>query len=122
LLEIDASALRFDLRETQDFFELERPGTLVASDIRLLRKKTQGWPAALRIVASTSSQLRQDFGQYVRNLSGTQRPISAYLEELVDGLPSEIVQFMLRTAILDRLSAPLCDAVTGSKPGIAWIH
>jgi LuxR family maltose regulon positive regulatory protein len=113
LLEIDASALRFDLRETQDFFELERPGTLVASDIRLLRKKTQGWPAALRIVASTSSQLRQDFGQYVRNLSGTQRPISAYLEELVDGLPSEIVQFMLRTAILDRLSAPLCDAVTG---------
>jgi ATP/maltotriose-dependent transcriptional regulator MalT len=113
LLEIDAAALRFDLRETQNFFEIERPGMLVASDIRLLREKTEGWPAALRIVASTSSQLGQDFGQYVRNLSGTQRPISAYLEELLDGQPSEMVQFMLRTAILDRLSAPLCEAVSG---------
>jgi LuxR family maltose regulon positive regulatory protein len=114
-LEIDAPALRFDLQETQSFLEIESPGTLGASEVRLLREKTQGWPAALRIVASTSSQLGRHFGQYVRDLSGAQRPISAYLEELLDGLPREMVQFMLRTAILDRLSAPLCEAVTGAS-------
>src|ERR1700730_10650133 len=115
LLDIDGSALRFDLEETQKFFEIESLGALGSSDVKLLREKTEGWPAALRILASTSSQSGQDFGQYVRNLSGTQRPIGAYLVELLDGLPRELVQFMLRTAILDRLTAPLCEAVTGAS-------
>jgi ATP/maltotriose-dependent transcriptional regulator MalT len=51
----------------------------------------------------------------VRNLSGAQRPIGAYLDELLDGLPRDMVQFMLRTAILDRLCAPLGEAVTGAS-------
>jgi LuxR family maltose regulon positive regulatory protein len=116
LLEIDADALRFDLQETETFLKIETPGMLVPSDMRLLHEKTEGWPAALRIVASTSIQSRQDFGQYVHSLSGTQRPIGAYLDELLDGLPREMVEFMLRTAILDRLCAPLCDVVTGASP------
>src|SRR5258708_15603943 len=80
-LEIDAPALRFDLQETRHFIEVERPGTLVPSDVRLLHEKTEGWPAALRVVTSTSIQLDQDFGQSVRNLSGEQRPIGPYLQE-----------------------------------------
>jgi LuxR family transcriptional regulator, maltose regulon positive regulatory protein len=115
LLEIDASALRFDLQETQNFLEIERPGTLLPSDMKLLHDKTDGWPAALRIVASTSIQSRQNFEQYVRSLSATQRPIGTYLEELLDGLPREIVQVMLRTAILDRLCASLCEFLTGTS-------
>src|SRR4029077_8228770 len=96
LLEIDASALRFDLQETRSFLEVESPGTLVASDMKLLQEKTEGWPDALRIVVSTSIQSRQDIAQYVRNLSGSQRPIGAYLEDMLDGLPRDMVQFMLR--------------------------
>src|SRR5215467_2407438 len=72
---LDAPALRFDLHETADFFEHERPGRLALPEVRLLHAKTEGWPAALRIVASTSSQPGQDFGKYVSTLSGTQRPI-----------------------------------------------
>jgi LuxR family transcriptional regulator, maltose regulon positive regulatory protein len=117
LLEIDAAALRFDVQETQTFLEREGPGKLAPSDVRLLNEKIEGWPAALRIVASTSNQSRQDFGEYVRNLSGTQRPIGTYLDELLDGLPRDMVEFMLRTAILDRLCAPLCEAVTGATSG-----
>jgi len=74
LLEVDAAALRFDLQEARDFIEIERPGALTPSDLRLLHEKTEGWPAALRIVAS-SIRLKQEFGQYVRGLTGTQRPI-----------------------------------------------
>jgi LuxR family maltose regulon positive regulatory protein len=115
LLEIDASAFRFDLQETRAFFEAEKPGVLVPSDVRLLHEKTEGWPAALRIAGSTSSELPQALRQYLRNLSGTQPTISAYLGEMLDGLPRELVQFMLRTAILNRLSAPLCEHVTSTS-------
>jgi LuxR family transcriptional regulator, maltose regulon positive regulatory protein len=111
LLEIDASALRFDLQETRELLQRERPGSLELADMNLLHSRTEGWPAALRIVACTSSQ-GHDFAQFVRNLSGTQRTINAYLAEMLDGLPRDLVSFMLRTAILDRLSGPLCDAVT----------
>jgi LuxR family maltose regulon positive regulatory protein len=115
LLEIDASALRFDLQETRNFLEVETPDTLAPPEVRLLHEKTEGWAAALRIVASTPIRSRPDFAQYVRNLSGTQRPIGAYLDEMFDGLPREMVEFMLRTAILGRLCAPLCESLTGAS-------
>jgi LuxR family maltose regulon positive regulatory protein len=113
LLEIDASALRFDLQETRAFLEQEKPGSLDFADVKLLHSRTEGWPAALRIVVCTSSST-QDFAQYVQNLSSIPRPIDAYLAEMLDGLPGELVSFMLRTAILDRFSAPLCEVVVGA--------
>ena len=121
LLDIDADALRFDLNETRDFFEHEKVGDLAPSQLSLLHIKTEGWPAVLRIVASTSSQAKQGFGEYVRGLSGTQRSISSYLAEMFDGLPDELVLFMLRTAILGRLTAPLCDAVADTDASQAML-
>jgi len=117
LLEIDALALQFDQQETQAFIEHTRPGALELADVHLLQRKTEGWPAALRIIASMPSQSGPDLKEYVRNLSGSQRPIASYFAELLDGLSTELVEFMLRTAILDRLSGPLCEAVTGASSG-----
>jgi LuxR family transcriptional regulator, maltose regulon positive regulatory protein len=62
-----------------------------------------------------ASQSGPDLRDYVHSLSGSQRPIAAYLSEMLDALPAELVDFMLRTAILDRLSGPLCEAVTGAS-------
>jgi LuxR family maltose regulon positive regulatory protein len=115
LIEIDAVALRFDMQETKAFLDSTKPGVLELPDIQLLQRKTEGWPAALRIISSMPSQSGFGLKEYVHNLSGSQRPIAAYLAELLDGLPVEFVDFMLRTAILDRLSGPLCEAVTGSS-------
>ena len=115
LIEIDSVALQFDIQETQAFLDHAKPGVLELSDVQLLQRKTEGWPAALRIVASMPSQFGLAFKEYVQSLSGSQRPIAAYLAEMLDGLPVELVDFMLRTAILDRLSGPLCEAVTGSS-------
>jgi LuxR family transcriptional regulator, maltose regulon positive regulatory protein len=112
LLEIDASASRFDQEETRRFLEHEKLGSLHSADIKLLHERTEGWPAALRIVASTFLESGQDFGQYARQLSGTLRPIGDYLTEMLDGLPRDMSLFMLRTAILERFSASLCQAVT----------
>jgi LuxR family maltose regulon positive regulatory protein len=115
LIEIDAVALRFDMQETKAFLDSTKPGVLELPDVQLLQRKTEGWPAALRIVASMPSQFGLPFKEYVQSLSGSQRPIAAYLSEMLDTLPVEMVDFMLRTAILDRLSGPLCEAVTGSS-------
>jgi len=115
LIEIDSVALRFDMQETQAFLDSTKPGVLELPDVQLLQRKTEGWPAALRIISSMRSQSGSDLKEYVHNLSGSQRPIAAYLAEMLDGLPAELVDFMLRTAILDRLSGALCEAVTGSS-------
>jgi LuxR family maltose regulon positive regulatory protein len=115
LIEIDSVALRFDMQETHAFLDSTKPGVLKQPDVQLLQRKTEGWPAALRIISSMRSQSGFGLREYVHNLSGSQRPIAAYLAEMLDGLPVELVDFMLRTAILDRLSGPLCEAVTGSS-------
>jgi LuxR family maltose regulon positive regulatory protein len=115
LIEIDAEALRFDMQETQAFLDSTEPGVLELPDVQLLQRKTEGWPAALRIISSMRPPSGFSLKEYVHNLSGSQRPIAAYLTEMLDGLPVELVDFMLRTAILDRLSGPLCEAVTGSS-------
>ena len=115
LIEIDAAALRFDMQETLAFLDRTRPGVLELSEVQLLQRKTEGWPAALRIIVSMASQSGPDLKDYVQNLSGSQRPIAAYLSEMLDAFPVELVGFMLRTAILDRLSGPLCETVTGAS-------
>jgi hypothetical protein len=65
LLEVDASVLRFDLQETGEFLEHEKPGSLAPVDVKLLHSRTEGWPAQLRIVVSNPSS-GQDFRGYVR--------------------------------------------------------
>src|ERR1700691_998884 len=115
LIEIDSVALRFDMQETQAFLDSTKPGALELADVQLLQRKTEGWPAALRIISSMGSQSGSGLKEYVHNLAGSQRPVAAYLTEMLDALPVEVVDFMLRTAILDRLSGPLCEAVTGSS-------
>jgi LuxR family transcriptional regulator, maltose regulon positive regulatory protein len=112
LLEVDTSVLRFDLDEMRQFLAQEQLGTLQPAELAELLAKTEGWPAVMRIVASTCGQ---DLARYVRGLTGEARPIGAYISEMLEGLPDETYRFMLRTCILNRLSAALCHAVTGAK-------
>src|ERR1700739_2613393 len=87
LIEIDAASLRFDMQETLAFLDRTRPGALDPSEVQLLQRKTEGWPAVLRIISSMRSQPGSGLKEYVHNLSGSQRPIAAYLAEMLDGLP-----------------------------------
>jgi LuxR family maltose regulon positive regulatory protein len=118
LLELDASTLRFNFDETRSFVEHECPGRLRTASVKSLFDRTEGWAAALRISASVLA--REETRRESRNgwdvaaPSGVSRPFAAYLEDMLRRLPVEMVAFMLRTSILDRLSAPLCEAVTCS--------
>ncbi|HWC19689.1 MAG TPA: LuxR C-terminal-related transcriptional regulator, partial [Terriglobales bacterium] len=112
LLEVDELALRFTLDETCEFLERAGLNQLEMRDVRALHAKTEGWPAILRIIACTTFRSTADLKEFISGLSGSARPISSYLQEMLDGLPVDMVQFMLRTSILDRFSASLCAAVT----------
>ena len=110
LLEIDATALRFDADETRQFLELACEGRLGQKAIARLHATTEGWAAALRIAASS---IQRGSGETGTMLSGTSRPIAAYIEDMLASLPEEAVAFMTRAAVLDTLTADLCRAVTG---------
>jgi ATP/maltotriose-dependent transcriptional regulator MalT len=112
LLEVDELALRFTLDETAEFLERAGLNQLEMREVRALHAKTEGWPAILRIIASTKFRSTADLKEFISELSGSARPISLYLQEMLNGLPLDMVQFMLRTSILDRFSASLCAAVT----------
>ena len=112
LLEVDELALRFTLDETAEFLKRAGLNQLEMRDVRTLHAKTEGWPAILRIIACTKFRSTADIKEFISSLSGSARPISSYIQEMLDGLPPDMVQFMLRTSILDRFSASLCTAVT----------
>jgi LuxR family maltose regulon positive regulatory protein len=115
LLEIKPRDLRFDLDETRRFLDHEGLGPLEPAELSLLRGRTEGWPAGIRITATTFSQSGKNFGQYIRQLSGTLRPIGAYLAEMVNVLPPDMTQFMLRIAIVDKFCAPLCQTISQQR-------
>jgi LuxR family maltose regulon positive regulatory protein len=112
LLELDELELRFTLDETREFIDRAGLNQLDMRDVRALHAKTEGWPAILRIIACTKFSSTADLKEFISGLSGSARPISLYLQEMLDGLPVDMVQFLLRTSILDRFSASLCAAVT----------
>ena len=113
LLEIDASTLRFNFDETQCFIEHECPGALQAASVKSLFARTEGWAAALRISTSALSRDEYKRDSDISVPTGASRPFAAYLEDMLRRLPADMVGFMLRTSILERLTAPLCEAVTG---------
>ena len=87
---------------------------LGAGDIELLRRRTEGWPAGLQL-AGLSLRDRDDRSGFIRTFAGDDRQIGDYLHEVIEGAPRPMREFLLRTSILERMCAPLCDAVTGSQ-------
>src|SRR5258707_5904577 len=91
--------------------------SLSAADIAALEDRTEGWIAGLQL-AALSMQGHQDVPGFIRAFAGDHRYIVDYLvEEVLQHQPEPVHSFLLQTAILDRLSGPLCDAVTGQEEG-----
>jgi len=84
---------------------------LEPAQVRTLVERTEGWPAGLYL-AALSVQEQPDVGRAVARFSGDDRLVADYLrDEFLSSLPPERLRFLMRTAVLDELSGPLCDAV-----------
>jgi LuxR family transcriptional regulator, maltose regulon positive regulatory protein len=86
-----------------------------------LTRRTEGWPAALYLAALSLKAQHPRNGTGV-GFGGRERFLVDYLQSaLLVGLSPTEVQFLTRTAVLDRLSGPLCDAVLGTTGSAAML-
>ena len=84
---------------------------------RRSQERTEGWIAGLQM-AALSMRDRKDVYGFIEGFSGTNRYILDYLlEEVLASQSPEIQHFLLYTSILERLTAPLCDAVLADDEG-----
>jgi LuxR family maltose regulon positive regulatory protein len=117
LVEIRAADLRFTFDETATYLNEATGLQLAAGDVEVLEERTEGWIAALQL-AALSIQGREDVSSFIARFAGNDRYIVDYLVEEVLAHQSELVrEFLLHTAVLDRLTGPLCDALTGRDDG-----
>jgi len=111
LLEIRADDLRFTPDETAAFLEATLDLTLSDRDLAALDARAEGWIAALQL-AALSMEGHEDVSAFIDAFSGSHRYLLDYLvEEVLEQQTPRLRTFLLRTAILDRLSPALCDAV-----------
>jgi LuxR family maltose regulon positive regulatory protein len=114
LTELYQSDLRFTSEEISEFLNQVLGLGLSVEDVAALERRTEGWIAGLQ-VAAISMRGRDDIAGFVRAFTGSHRYILDYLSEEVLRQQSRGVQMLLlQTAILDRLSGELCDAVIGA--------
>ncbi len=121
LLEVRADGLGFTKDETARFLQEVMRLELPAEWIAMLAERTEGWIAGLQLAALSLSG-RSDKERVIASFSGSHRFLMEYLlEEVFVRQSREVQSFLLSTSILDRLTAPLCDAVMGYPSGSAVI-
>lgn len=120
LTEFRATDLRFNPQETTIFLSDIMALPLSTDDIQTLTARTEGWIAGLQM-AALSLQRREDTHTFIESFTGSHEFVADYLtDEVLTQQSDDYRRFLLRTAILDRLSGPLCEAVTG-QPDSAQI-
>ncbi|HZJ10361.1 MAG TPA: AAA family ATPase, partial [Trueperaceae bacterium] len=121
LSELRAVDLRFTVTEAEEFLTEVMGLDLSGDDAARLEARTEGWIAGLQL-AALSLRGQEDVGRFIDSFTGSHRYVLDYLvEEVLQRQPEQIRTFLLRTCILDRLTGPLCDAVTGQEDGSAML-
>ena len=111
--EIRQNELSFSLDESSNFLNRTMGVALTREQLLILDKRTEGWAAGLQL-AALSMRTTPDIPAFIVAFSGGDEFIADYLaDEVLAQQPDSIKSFLLQTSILERLSAPLCAAVTG---------
>ena len=111
LFELEMRQLRFDPEEAAQFYHKRLGQDLPKEDLESLLRKTEGWPAALELVALALSGLA-DRGEFIRHLAGTDSSLVEYLGEvLLARLDERTRTFVFRISMFDRISGPLAQAL-----------
>jgi LuxR family maltose regulon positive regulatory protein len=117
LTELRAADLRFTFDEAAEFLNQVMGLGLSPENIAALDARTEGWIVGLQL-AALSLRGKKDTTKLIKSFSGSHRFILDYLiEEVLDQQPESVQSFLLQTAILDRLTASLCNALTDREDG-----
>jgi LuxR family maltose regulon positive regulatory protein len=122
LTELRATDLRFTHTEAAGFLNQTMGLKLSEEEIAALESRTEGWVAGLQL-AALSMRGREDVHGFISAFAGDNRYIVDYLvEEVLQRQSERVRSFLLQTSILDWLSGPLCDAVTGKDDSKALLE
>ncbi len=117
MVEVRAQDLRFNSDEAAAFLNDRMGIGLNLDEVALLEARTEGWAAGLQL-AAISMQRESQKSAFIEAFSGSHRFVLDYLaDEVLAHLTEDVKQFLLKTAILDQLTASLCNAVTGKNDG-----
>ena len=117
LTELRAADLRFTPDESRTFLNEGMGLDLSVGEIAALESRTEGWIAGLQL-AALSMREHSDVAGFLEAFTGSNRFVVDYLaEEVLQRQPDARRAFLLQTAFLDRLTASLCDALTGRTDG-----
>jgi LuxR family maltose regulon positive regulatory protein len=121
LTELRGDDLRFTLEEARALLNDRLGLDLGTEDLVALDERIEGWIAGLQL-AAISMQRLDDHGSFVTSLSNSPYYVMEFLtEEVLRGLPGDVRAFLMRTSILGRMCASLCDRVTGHQDGAAML-
>ena len=114
-----APDLRFTPAEAAAFLQQVMGLTLAADEIAALETRTEGWIAGLQL-AALSLQGHPAPSRFIHAFTGSSRFIIDYLAaEVLERQPAEVRAFLLRTSVLERMCAPLCDALLNGNHAAA---
>lgn len=129
MFELREADLRFTADEATAFLNQAMSLHLSNQEIGALEERTEGWIAGLQLAAlalqapggnqqPSSGTNQRDRANLIAAFTGSHRYIVDYLvEEVLARLPGHVQQFLVQTSILERMSGPLCDAVTRGENG-----
>ena len=121
LTEVREAELRFTPAEAAELLQQAAPALPDAS-VAALAARTEGWAAGLAL-AALSLRGQADAVAFVAAFTGSHRYILDYLaEEVLEQQDTQLRTFLLETSVLERLSGPLCDAVTGRQGSQALLE
>lgn len=111
LAEFRLADLRFSDQEIFEFMQSVMQLNLSDREISTLAATTEGWIAGLQL-AGLSLRGKENTSEFIETFGGEDRYIMDFLlEEVLNLQPEHIRNFLLQTSRLERLSAPLCDAL-----------
>ena len=121
LTEIRAASLRFSREETRALFQAAGV-RLTSSALDLLHERTEGWAAGLRL-AALSMTGHPDPERFASEFCGSERTVAEYLlAEVFEQQSDEARRLLLRTSLLERVTGPLADLLTGGSGGDRILH
>lgn len=121
LLEMRAADLRFSDSEAAGLLNGALGLSLADEQIARLQLRTEGWAAGLQL-AGLSLRGRSVPEAFIEEFAGDDRQLVDYLgAEVLDSQSPERREFLRRTAIVERMCAPLCEALTDDADAAATL-
>jgi ATP/maltotriose-dependent transcriptional regulator MalT len=111
LFELDLQQLQFDMEEVSHFYRSRLGQDLPARDLQRVLLKTEGWPAALELVALALVGL-SDQSSFIEQFAGSHSGLVDYLGEVVLLRMDERTRaFVFRISLFERICVPLAQAI-----------